>query len=129
MSEAAAARHATAGKAPALLVFCGRGHRLGMPLEAFHRQLGRISAHIVYLRDFRQFFYIAGVASLGSDYAGSIDRLNQLIHVKLRARSVHCIGNSAGCTVRCKWVWISALDAFFWNQAKQDRQTQVTPRV
>jgi hypothetical protein len=67
-----------------------------VPLDSVHRSLTRVGAHIVYLRDFRKFFYLAGISSLGSDYAASVEALDKLIRDKLEADSVHCIGNSAG---------------------------------
>ena len=67
-----------------------------MPLNSVHRSLTRIGAHIVYLRDFRKFYYLAGISSLGSDYAASVEALDKLIHDRLHADLVHCIGNSAG---------------------------------
>ena len=83
------------GEAPAILVFCGHGQRFAIPLNLVHRWVGRLGAHVIYLRDFSKLYYLAGVTSFGPDYAASIDALNRLIR-DLGARSVHCMGNSAG---------------------------------
>jgi len=81
--------------APIVFVFCNCHHRFAIPLNMIHRWLGRIGAHIVYLRDFRDLFYVMGVQSLGGDYAGSIAALRRLTE-ELGARSVHCMGDQAG---------------------------------
>ena len=81
--------------APIVFVFCGHGQRLGIPLNMIHRWLGRIGAHVVYLKDFRKLFYVKGVASLGADYTTSVTALRRLVD-KFTARSVHCMGDSAG---------------------------------
>ena len=86
---------ADSAPAPIVFVFCDSGQRFAIPLNMIHRWLGRIGAHIVYLRDFRKLFYVTGVSSLGRNYATSIVALRRLID-KLGARSVHCMGDSAG---------------------------------
>ena len=81
--------------APLILVFCGTGQRFAIPNNMIHRWLGRIGAHIVYIRDHKKRFYVMGVSSLGHDYATSIAALRRIID-QLGARSVHCMGESAG---------------------------------
>jgi len=50
-----------------MLVFCGRAQRAGLPLNMLHRWFGKLPVNLVYLRDFRKVYYLAGVASLGED--------------------------------------------------------------
>ncbi len=73
----------------------GLGNDLQSAINMIHRWLGRIGAHIVYLRDRKNQFYVMGVSSLGHDYATSIAALRRLID-QLGARSVHCMGELAG---------------------------------
>ena len=86
---------AEADSAPLVFVFCGAGQQFAIPLNMIHRWLGRLRAHIVYLKDRKDCLYVMGVSSLGRDYATSIAALRRLID-QLGAPSVHCMGNSAG---------------------------------
>jgi amino acid adenylation domain-containing protein len=79
----------------ALLLFCGNMDRLGLPLPLIHRWLGRLPAHLVYLRDFRRLFFMAGFSSLGGDREVAFCRLRTIIS-SLGARRLVCYGNSAG---------------------------------
>jgi hypothetical protein len=78
-----------------MLVFCGRAHRAGLPLNMLHRWLGRLPASLVYLRDFRQFYYLAGVVSLGDDRGATLTALRRIVSA-LGGRRVVCYGNSGG---------------------------------
>jgi hypothetical protein len=78
-----------------LLLFCGAGHRLGLPLPLIHRWFGRLPAHLVYLRDFRRLFFMKGVPSLGADRAATAAGL-RAIAGSFGARRILCYGNSAG---------------------------------
>jgi hypothetical protein len=62
-----------------MLVFCGRHHRAGLPLCALHRWFGRLPVSLVYLRDFRQLMYLAGIGSLGRNRAATLDSLRNIV--------------------------------------------------
>jgi hypothetical protein len=83
------------GADTALILFCGAGHRLGAPVPFLHRWLGLLPAHLIYLRDFRQLFYLAGLDSLGPDRAATLQSLRALV-ASLGATRIVCYGNSAG---------------------------------
>lgn len=80
---------------PVLFVFCGHAQRFSMPLNIMHRWFAMLDAHIVYLKDIRRAFYLSGIASLGTEYAQTIERLTN-IAVKLNASGIRCTGNSGG---------------------------------
>ena len=77
------------------LLFCGRSHRLGLPLEAMHRWLGRLPASLIYLRDFRKKYFLGGVNSLGPSLDATLVELRRVI-AELGARRIACYGNSSG---------------------------------
>jgi acyl carrier protein len=79
----------------ALLLFCGNMDRLGLPLPLIHRWLGRLPAHLIYLRDFRRLSFMAGFSSLGDDREAAFCQLRRIIS-SLGARRLACYGNSAG---------------------------------
>lgn len=79
----------------ALLLFCGHAGRLGLPLPLIHRWLGKLPAHLIYLRDFQTCLYAKGISSLGSDFAASVVELRKIVR-ELKARRILCYGNSAG---------------------------------
>jgi hypothetical protein len=78
-----------------LIVFCGRFHRIGMSLSAMHRWFGRLPASLIYLRDFRHLFYLAGLSSLGADRDDTIAALRRIV-AALNGRRTLCLGASAG---------------------------------
>lgn len=95
MQVVPAGGRAREGGAPIIFVFCGHGQRFAIPLNMIHRWMGALGAHVVYLRDFRKLFYLSGVASLGKNYAATIDGFRKLIR-DLGASTVHTMGNSGG---------------------------------
>ena len=84
------------GADTAVLLFCGGGtYRLGMPLNAFHRWAGQMPAHLIYLRDFRDEFFLDGVGAIGGGLGGTLEFLRQAVH-ELGARRILCYGFSVG---------------------------------
>ncbi|NOT26963.1 MAG: hypothetical protein HOP16_12760 [Acidobacteria bacterium] len=77
------------------LLFCGRSHRLGLPLDAMHRWLGRLPASLIYLRDFRKKYFLGGINSLGPTLDATLTELRRTID-QLGARRIVCYGNSSG---------------------------------
>ncbi len=78
-----------------MFVFCGRTHRAGMPLCIIHRWLGRLPVSLVYLRDFRTLYYLAGIGSLGQDRRATLDSLHSIV-ASLGGSRTLCYGNSGG---------------------------------
>jgi hypothetical protein len=78
-----------------LLVFCGHGKRVGMPVSLAHRWLGRLPASVIYFRDVRKLAGGIGYPSLGTDRPSTILSLKRLI-ADLGARKIYTYGNSAG---------------------------------
>jgi len=87
-------RHA--GARTAILCFCAGGsQRLGMPLNAFHRWVGRLPASVIYLRDFRNQFFLDGIPALGAGLQASLAGLRKIL-LELEAQRVLCFGVSVG---------------------------------
>ena len=82
------------GARTVVLGFCGRRNRLNMPLWLFQRWMAKLEVSVIYLRDFDETFYLAGIRSCGS-FAATVERLRQAI-ASLNADRVVCIGNSSG---------------------------------
>lgn len=83
------------GARRAVFVFCGHAHRVGVPLNLLHRWLAPLGTHVVYLRDFRRLFYLAGIRSV----AGAIDAVPVLVERvarQLGASDIAILGNSGG---------------------------------
>lgn len=79
-----------------VVLFCGAGtHRLGLPLNAFHRWAGAMPATLIYLRDFRHRFYLDGIPSLGDGLQGTLEGLRRLL-AQLNVRRTFCYGVSVG---------------------------------
>jgi hypothetical protein len=78
-----------------LIVFCGRFHRIGMSLSAMHRWFGRLPASLVYLRDFRHLFYLAGLPSLGASRNDTLAALRRIV-ASLGGGRIFCLGCSSG---------------------------------
>jgi amino acid adenylation domain-containing protein len=78
-----------------LLLFCGDGHKLGLPLPIVHCWVGRLNASLVYLRDFQRCNYLRGVLSLGSTREASLAGLRSIV-ASLGAERIVCCGNSSG---------------------------------
>jgi hypothetical protein len=83
------------GAETVVILFCDKYHGLGVSLSVIHRWLGRLPASLVYVRDFRRLYYLAGVSELGSDREATIAALGALAR-RLGARRILCYGNSAG---------------------------------
>lgn len=83
------------GAGRVLFVFCGHAHRVGVPLNLLHRWLAPLGTHLVYLRDFRRGFYLAGVKSLDGGLAGLPGRLER-IAADLGATEMATLGSSGG---------------------------------
>jgi len=78
-----------------LLVFCGRQHKPGLPICIIHRWLGRLPVSVVYLRDFRVLFYLAGIRSLGKNRRATLDALRRIV-ASIGGQRTLCYGNSGG---------------------------------
>jgi hypothetical protein len=78
-----------------LLLFCGRGDNLGLPLAVVHRWTGRLNASLIYLRDFRRHYFLEGVSSLGGTRDATIASLRGIV-ASLGAKRIVCYGGSAG---------------------------------
>jgi len=83
------------GAETVLFLFCGNGHRLGMPLALIHRWLAQIPVSLVYLRDFRKLYYLAGVASLGSTRDETLEAMHGIV-ASLGGKRIACYGSSSG---------------------------------
>lgn len=77
------------------IVFCDIRHHFGLPLPYVHRWLGALPASIVYLRDYRQVFFLAGVPSLGDTREATIAALRERVQA-LGGRRIFCFGDSVG---------------------------------
>ena len=77
-----------------VIVFTGVSRQFWISLDILHRILGRYFGQIVYLRDFRSIYYLAGVG----DWGGYGDTLEQLRNIagKAKAKKLYVIGISAG---------------------------------
>lgn len=86
-----------AGADTAILLFCGGGdtYRLGMPLNAFHRWAGSMPASLIYLRDFRDDFFLNGIESNAGGLDATLKFLRQTI-ADLKVRRTLCYGFSMG---------------------------------
>jgi hypothetical protein len=78
-----------------LFVFCGRQHKPGLPVCLIHRWLGRLPVSVVYLRDFRVLFYLAGIRSLGQNRRATLDSLRKIVR-SIGGQRTLCYGNSGG---------------------------------
>jgi hypothetical protein len=78
-----------------LFVFCGRQHKPGLPLCMIHRWLGRLPVSVIYLRDFRVLWYLAGVRSLGQNRRATLDSLRRIV-ASIGGQRTLCYGNSGG---------------------------------
>lgn len=83
------------GAHTALMVFAGGAGGFGGPLALAHEWFRRLDASIVYLRDPRDLFYLAGLPSLGGDLSSAISEL-RAVAASLGADRILCIGTSAG---------------------------------
>jgi pimeloyl-ACP methyl ester carboxylesterase len=78
-----------------LLAFCGRTHKLGMPINLIHRWFGHLGVHVIYLRDYQGMNYDNGIRSLAPDLVGTLQSLQEIV-ADLGTRRVVCYGNSLG---------------------------------
>lgn len=78
-----------------LLAFCGASHRLGMPLGLFHAWLQPLRVNVIYLRDFRQRFYLDGVSSVPGGFNALIERLKAMPSLDCDLPLL-CLGSSRG---------------------------------
>ena len=83
------------GAETALILFCDRRHRVGMPLPLINRWLTRTGASLIYLRDFQGHCYLNGVASLGVGLEATAAALRGVLE-GLGARRAVCLGGSGG---------------------------------
>ena len=83
------------GADTAVLVFCHRAHQPALPTCVMHRWLGRLPVSLVYLRDFRVLYYLAGIPTLGPDRNSTLASLRDIV-ASLGAGRILCFGNSIG---------------------------------
>jgi hypothetical protein len=79
----------------ALLLFCGGRGNLGLPLAVTHSWIGRLKASLIYLRDFRHYYFLGGVSSLAATRDATIAALRRII-ASLGTKRIACYGASAG---------------------------------
>lgn len=84
-----------AGSRTVLFVFTGGAKRFCGPLVLMHQWFRRLDASIVYLRDREEMFYAGGIASLGTGYGDTIERLAEIAR-SLGAERILCTGSSSG---------------------------------
>jgi hypothetical protein len=77
-----------------VILFTGESRKFGVSLDVLHRILRRSVGQVVYLRDYNNLFYLAGVHTWG-DAAATLDRLKRLI-AESSVKRVCAIGSSAG---------------------------------
>jgi hypothetical protein len=62
-----------------VIVFCGMAQRFGgCPLALIHTQLGKLGAHLLYLRDLDNIYYLSGQRSNHHDLAKTLERIKAL---------------------------------------------------
>lgn len=83
------------GARAALIGFCGRAQKMGMPLNLIHRWFGRLGVHVIYLRDYQSTTYDNGIRSLATDLTGTLRALREII-ADLGVKRLVCYGNSLG---------------------------------
>lgn len=83
------------GAQTVIFAFTGRYGGLGMPLPILHRWFGCIAAHVVYLRDLTDRWYVEGISTLSDHRAGTIRSLAKIAG-DLGAARIACYGNSSG---------------------------------
>lgn len=79
---------------PLVIAFTARTHMLGGPLNVIQCWFEHLDVNVVYLKDLDDLYYLNGIKSFGS-YNQTIIELGNIIE-ELEARSVHCVGTSAG---------------------------------
>lgn len=84
-----------AGSDTTLIAFSGRAQRLGMSIYFMHSLLGRLNANVIYLFDWADSYYFAGVSGLGNGVGETVERLG-VICDELGSRRLLCIGQSSG---------------------------------
>lgn len=82
------------GAETVIFCFCGQRRQMGVPLWLFHRWVSSYDASFVYVRDFSDAYYLAGVSSLGNRLETAA-ALRRMAH-DLGARRVFCLGVSSG---------------------------------
>jgi hypothetical protein len=78
-----------------LIVFTGFGKEFWISLDLLHRILRHSFGQILYLRDFLNLCYQAGVPGLGNNYAVTLDRLKHIVH-ESSVEKLYMLGSSAG---------------------------------
>ena len=77
-----------------VVCFCGRGHKLNIPLWIFQRWMDKLDVSVAYLRDFEDVYFLGGVRSCGS-FDATVRRLRQVQH-EVGADHIVCLGYSCG---------------------------------
>jgi acyl-CoA synthetase (AMP-forming)/AMP-acid ligase II/pimeloyl-ACP methyl ester carboxylesterase/acyl carrier protein len=83
------------GSDAVLFAFCATNGTLGLPLNFIHEWLGRLSASVVYIKDFRDLLGSMGFPSLGPDRAASVTALRRIAR-ELGGKRIYTIGVSVG---------------------------------
>lgn len=83
------------GAATLIVVFRDVADRVSAPVTVVHRWLGRLDAHILYLRDAGRTAFTGGVASLGAGVEATAAGIRRLAD-ELGARRIVALGNSLG---------------------------------
>lgn len=90
------------GASTTVFVFCDAQHAFGLPLDVVHQWFGRMSASVVYLRDFNQMHYFDGIRSLGADRLATRDALASIASERGGERVV-CVGTSGGTAAALRY--------------------------
>jgi hypothetical protein len=83
------------GAETVVLLFCGAGDELGLPVAMEHRWHGNLNASLIYLRDFQRCSYLRGVTSLGTNREATLTELRRIV-ASIGAPRMVCYGASAG---------------------------------
>jgi len=78
-----------------LLCFCAQRGTFGVPLNLAHQWLGRLSANLVYIKDFRDLAGGCGYPSLGPDRASTMMALLRIAK-DLGGKRIYTVGVSLG---------------------------------
>jgi hypothetical protein len=83
------------GTRKVIIVFTGIDSRFWLSLMLLHGFLKRLPAHIIYLKDLRQYNFFDGLASIATGYDGLLKALRRGVQA-LGADDVHVLAISAG---------------------------------
>lgn len=83
------------GSETTVIAFTGRGRRLGISTYFMERVLRDTGVNLIFLFDWRDAFYLAGVDGLGADAAEAASGIGKLAD-DIGTKKLVCLGQSAG---------------------------------